>query len=69
MRLITFDMLICVSKNCHAKEIPLELKVEESTIIPQEVNRELIEKMLEQLKWESFVKVCQENNMLIDFSD
>lgn len=25
--------------------------------------------MLEQLKWESFVKVCQENNMLLDFSD
>lgn len=34
-----------------------------------ELNRELIEKSLSGLSWERFVKVAQENNMLLDFSE
>ena len=46
MRLITLDILCCVSEKCKGNNLPLTLKAETLKKIPQEFNQDLLDRSL-----------------------
>jgi len=59
MKLLTHNLLVCNSKTCQGKDIPLQLKFTVLTEKTTEFNKPFIKKLLVKINWPLLVKTAK----------
>ena len=59
MKLLTHNLLVCNSKACKGKDIPLQLKYSVITAKETEYNKDFILKLLPKLNWTLLVATAK----------
>ena len=59
MKLLTHNLMICNSKTCRTKDIPLSLKFTQVIVKPAEFNKPFIIKLLPKLNWPLLISTAK----------
>ncbi len=60
MRLLSHNLLKCNKKGCDKTNFPLKIYVDESKIIPTEMKKESLKKLIPKLDWDALYKTVIE---------